>query len=176
MPTCTNPRFLSSRNLTILFLGFSFCCSIGLNAQYIINEPLMESVSIQEHAEIANTGTADFSIEEIINQKSNIRFSPLSDTGENIGFTTANYWVKFQIKNDTDEQLNYFLETARPIIDSLTLYSIANEGKVNVQENGDAIAFKDKSVPHRKSIFKIAILPTETYTGYLNIKNKFHVW
>jgi signal transduction histidine kinase/ActR/RegA family two-component response regulator len=131
----------------------------------------MESVSIQEHAEIANTKTADFSIEEIINQKNNIRFSPLSNTGENIGFTTANYWIKFQIKNDTDEQLNYFLETARPIIDSLTLYSIGNEGKVNVQENGDAIAFEDKSVPHRKSIFKITILPTETYTVYLNIKN-----
>lgn len=171
MPTTTHFNSVLSRNIVFLLFGLLFCYGTTLSAQYKVTEPLLESVSIQDHAEITNTGTTDLSIEDIINHKGNISFSPLSEIGENIGFTTDNYWIRFQIQNQTGEQLNYFLETARPIIDSLRLYSIDKEGIIKVQHNGDAIAFKDKSMPHRKSIFKVAIPPTEIYTGYLNIKN-----
>ena len=171
MPTNTKLQSLLHYNPKRVFFGLFLFCFANLSAQFIINEPLTESVSINEHASIANTGTDDYSLQDIMGTSKDISFESVAFVGENIGFTTDSYWVKFKIQNNTDAPVNYFLEAARPIIDSLTLYSSTKTGKIQIQENGDAIAFEDKSVKHRKSIFKIDIPPTEIFTGYLRIKN-----
>lgn len=163
------PLLLSTIN-TLVF-SFLFCCISNLNAQFVINEPIIEAVSIHEFASIANAGKSSTSIEHLLNNKEKVIFSPISNMSENVGFTTDVYWVQFEIENNTEQPLNYFLETARPIIDSLTLYSIDRKGEIRLQQNGDAIAFKNKSIPHRKSIFEIAIQPKEIFKGYLQIKN-----
>ncbi len=171
MPTTTYIQWLLYCNPKRFLFGLLFFSIANLSAQFVINEPLTESVSINAHAYIANTGNTDYSFQDILKAPKDITFKSIASVGENIGFTTDRYWIKFQIENKTDAPVNYFLEAARPIIDSLTLYSSTQSSELQIQENGDAIAFTHKSVKHRKSIFEIDIAPKETFTGYLRIKN-----
>ncbi|MFS4467459.1 7TM diverse intracellular signaling domain-containing protein [Maribacter sp. 2210JD10-5] len=143
----------------------------NLVSQYHIDEPIKEAVSLHEHASILNTGGYPVSVEEIILNKERFNFIPFQSATENIGFTDEHYWVKFKLVNNTTKELNYYLETARPIIDFVNLYSITENGIISEQKNGDAIAFDMKSLPHRKVFFKLDLLPKTIYTGYVQIKS-----
>ncbi|MBK9224415.1 MAG: hypothetical protein IPO23_06800 [Flavobacterium sp.] len=44
-------------------------------------------------------------------------FIPVQQANADFGFTKNHFWIKFQLKNDSDAEVLYFLETARPITD-----------------------------------------------------------
>ncbi|AWI25726.1 hybrid sensor histidine kinase/response regulator [Flavobacterium pallidum] len=141
--------------------------------QYVLqkNVPLPEYVSLHQYASLADAGSHDFSIQQVVDGSSALRFLPLKSENTNIGFTKNHYWLKVSIKNDTDALLEYYFETARPVTDLVNLYTIDSKGKLTEMQSGDNIPFKDRSFRHRMPLFPLKLAPHETLRCYLHLKS-----
>ncbi len=149
-----------------------FLAVITAKAQYQLKENnLPDEVSILDHASILNTGTKDLSLHQIIKNSEKLKFKPLSGKFGNLGFTSDNYWVKFQVQNTLDVPTLYYLQTAEPVTDNVYLYLLGNNSKIELQKSGDNIDFSEKSISSRKTIFKIELEPGETKSAFIKLKN-----
>ncbi len=110
------------------------------------------------------------SLDEVMVSKA-LKFKPIANENSDFGFTTNHIWIRFKLQNDTNEKLDYFFETARPITDVAELYVIKRDKTVHKYLSGDAIPCSERSFEHRKTIFKIEMLPGEQQQFYLHVKS-----
>ena len=154
--------------MTVIWLLFF---NTNLSAQYVFTpKNLSENASIHNKVEYIDVNQLDLTFEQIRNNKT-FQFRPLKIENKDFGFTNHNYWMRFQLNNETEEELVYFLETARPITDIAELYAIKNNRKITKYLSGDAIPLTERSFDHRKTIFKITLNPSEQQEFYLHLKS-----
>ena len=151
---------------SILLLPFQ-----QLNSQFLLKEGnLKGSISIHPSAEYVDVGKVDVTLDQIRNLKA-FEFAPMEKENMDFGFTNHNIWIKFQLKNTTDKELNYFFETARPITDVAELFIIRENKPIVKYISGDAIPFNKRSFKVRKTTFKINLAPHESQQFYLHVKS-----
>ncbi len=151
--------------LLVLFLVSS------AHAQLADEGNFKETQSLRPHAELFLAGQKEYSILEIADIYRNGSFEPMIDFDENLGFSKDNFWIRFLLTNPTDETAHYYLETGRPITDRVSLFVDEGEGTITTQESGDAIAFNEKDVLHRKSVFRVGLMPQQTVEAYIHLKS-----
>lgn len=151
-----------------LLLSLYFFTSI-LFAQNSTFDPQNSKDALYKHAEFTNVGDVNFSIKDVLNNKS-LKYSKLESDNHSVGFTSNNYWVRFKLKNSSKNSNVYYLETARPITDFASLYQISGN-KIQHFKSGDNIPFFDKQVSHRSTIFKLTLQPNQTQQVYINLKS-----
>ncbi|MDO7173495.1 7TM diverse intracellular signaling domain-containing protein [Mariniflexile sp. AS56] len=150
-------------------LLFVYILSSCLYAQNSIFETKNDKDNLYTFAEYANAGSLDFDIQDIIND-SKLRYEPLESDNHSVGFTTDNYWLRFKIKNSSENTSVYYLETARPITDIANLFQISKES-IQHFKSGDKIPFESKQVNHRSTVFKLTLPPQETQQIYIHLKS-----
>lgn len=163
-----NRNYRFKKLFILIIVCFIF---VSVKAQLIINDTHVEFISIRPQAELFLAGQETYSIDDILRLKNELPFSPLTNYKENYGFSDDNFWMKFEIQNDTERTVNYYLETGRPFTDEITLYQFGPDGRKDTQYSGDQIAFKQKSVMQRKSVFTIHLLPGETTSAFIHMKS-----
>ncbi|SDD96620.1 Signal transduction histidine kinase [Pricia antarctica] len=165
-------RHIRQYSFHLFFVLAFLLCGCGLlQAQLVITENLKSPISLRSKAELFVAGTKSYSIDQIIRLSDPDSFEPLTDFDENLGFSKDNFWMRFQLKNQTEKEGHYYLETARPITDIVTLYIKDGPEKITSQKSGDAIPFGQKSILHRKSAFRIDIGAGRTIEAYIHIKS-----
>ncbi|MBR9913686.1 MAG: response regulator [Algicola sp.] len=153
-----------------LTLLLTYLLSLGLYAQDLTPfDPEHSKGQLYEYATYTNVGNQNFSIADIINGSTK-EFKELQSENHSVGFTTDNYWVHFRLENTTTQDHVYYLETARPITDVATLYQISQTG-VETFRSGDQIAFEDRQVGHRSTIFKVELPANSVQRFYLNLSS-----
>jgi len=100
-----------------------------------------------------------------------------------LDFTASTFWQKISLKNPTDEELTFYLETARPLTNKVNLYLFNEEGDlIKVFQAGDDLPFKERPYQHRKFIFPLSfeantsttlLLETESDGEILKLPLKF---
>ncbi len=156
--------------LLCFFVLLLFCVST-CHSQFIIDGTrTFDQQSIHANTTILNSKQKDLSIKDILTIPES-RFQPLKTENTDLGFTTDNYWLHFKIKNEMNDEIQYYIETSRPIVDVADFYQIMPDGSVKTQKSGDAIPFKERSFQHRKTIFKIHLEPNETGNYYIHLKS-----
>ena len=170
MPTMpTKLHKLLKNSILSLFL---ILLSTTLNAQFIADDATIpESTSIYKYAQIAHASDADYKISQLLDGTTTLKFAPVKEENINIGFTHENYWVTFEILNQSNSKLTYFLETARPVTDLVDLYTVYTSGKIKASRNGDNTPFAQRSFAHRKPLFEINLEPREKQRFFLHLKS-----
>lgn len=155
------------------FVLLVFACSFWTaHAQFkLTDDSLPATVSISEYAQIASAGQIQHPISAVVSGSANLVFAPIDEEILNIGFTRDHFWVRFEIENQTDRPLRYFLETARPVTDIVNLYTIYENGAIQTQLSGDARPFAQRSYAHRKPLFEINMQPRQKLQFYLQLKS-----
>lgn len=157
--------------LNWLIFALLFVPNRQLHAQFILKEGKTDgSISIHSVAQYVDVGQVDVSFEQIRSIKA-FEFQPMEKENRDFGFTNHNIWIKFQLKNETSTELNYFLETARPITDVAELFIIKQNNTVTKYISGDGIPFNQRSFKVRKTTFKISLAPNELQQFYLHVKS-----
>lgn len=147
------------------------CFNLQGHAQFIANDTtFVDEVSLHKYAKIVNVGKENYTIDQIV-KNTNLKFEPLVNENTDLGFTSDNYWIKFEIFNNTDSDIVPFIETSRPIIDVAELYLIEPGEKPVVYKSGDLVPFEERPLNSRKTIFKIELEPGELTTFYLHLKS-----
>ncbi|MDD7887908.1 hybrid sensor histidine kinase/response regulator [Flavivirga sp. 57AJ16] len=144
-----------------------YILSYSLFAQNDVFSIQKSKGGLYEYAEFTNVGDSIRTITEIL-ENPLIEYQNLKSDNHSLGFTSDNYWVRFKLKNDSDNPDNYYLETARPITDIVNLYQISN-GTIKHYKSGDLIPFNKKQVKHRSTIFKLTLPPQETQQIYIHL-------
>ncbi|WP_373516234.1 hybrid sensor histidine kinase/response regulator [Pricia sp.] len=160
-------KFLQA--VTGLFLVLFWVFSA--HAQLAVAGNVNETISIRPNAELFLAGQKSYSINQIADIYRNGDFKPMTDFQENLGFSKDNFWIRFQLANPTDEAVHYYLETGRPITDTVSLFMNDGLGEKTSQKSGDAIPFPEKNVLHRKSVFRIGLMPQQTVEAYIHLKS-----
>lgn len=149
----------------IVFFHFS------VYAQFVITDATsFEEISLHPYASFLHVQNKSLSFHTVRNLDAQL-FQTFPDEVTDFGFTKDQYWIRFEIENQTDEKRTYFLETSRPITDSVSLYTLYPNGKTTVQKTGDLIPFSERAFAHRKSIFKIQLEPQHRYLFYIKQKS-----
>lgn len=162
----------TTKQLLTFFVSiiFSSIFTFELQAQLVINEDYNQSKkSLHEIASYIEIPTQDFDF-KFFNTE-NYVFKSLPHANTDLGFTTSNYVIKFDILNTTANKERFFLETSRPIIDVATLYQINSKNDTIVHKSGDLIPFHQRSFQHRKTIFDLKLESNEVYKFYLHLKS-----
>jgi signal transduction histidine kinase/CheY-like chemotaxis protein len=157
--------------ILLCLLGISFFLSQNLSAQLLLQKGnLSDKISIHSKAEYVDVGLINLSLDQVMHLKA-LDFKPMPNENTDLGFNIHNFWIRFQLKNNTDDELFYFFETARPITDVAELYLVNSANHITKYISGDSIPFHKKSFVHRKTIFKIVLKPNETQQFYLHVKS-----
>ncbi|MFN3968112.1 7TM diverse intracellular signaling domain-containing protein [Flavobacterium sp.] len=159
--------------------GNCLSCLVGIflllfqnaSAQFLLSKGnTTEKVSIHDKSEYVDVGLRNLTLEQV-RASEDLKFKPMLNENTDFGFTTHHFWIRFQLKNTSQEKVYYFFETARPITDVAELYVINQKEKVSKLVSGDAIPCTQRSFNHRKTIFKIALNPGEQQQFYLHVKS-----
>ena len=153
-------------------LSFLLLSLITAKAQYEFREDnLPKEVSILNFASLLNTGSEVLPLSKIMDSKQILPFKSLSGQLGNLGFTSDNFWVKFQIKNTLNTPITYYLQTAEPVTDNANLFLVDATNKTEIQRSGDNIEFSERSLKNRKTLFKIELNGGEMKSAFLELKN-----
>jgi two-component sensor histidine kinase len=105
------------KNLLKLILLFTLVFT-NLYAQTIIGKT-NEKNSILENSEIFIDETSNLTFEEIKQKE----FIKLDTNYVRLGYTDSTVWVKFSIKNNSNENLKKYITLTNPMIDTIKLYT-----------------------------------------------------
>jgi signal transduction histidine kinase/CheY-like chemotaxis protein len=166
MRTKTKKYYYTILVLFLLFAGVS-------NAQYTIVEGAVpDNFSLHQYTTIVDVAGQNLSITEVIENYDTFKPQSLKTDNDDLGFTQNNFWTKTELKNATNVELNYYLETARPITDLVELYIVnLTSGKIKKYVSGDKMDFSQRSFDNRKTIFKITLPAFSSQNLYLHLKS-----
>ena len=153
------------------FAILAFFIILPANAQFVFTEPAPERISIHETAEIAYVNDESLEIGQVLANDPALKFVAVPRENADLGFSDDHFWIRFTLTNKTSGDLEYYLETARPITDHAVLYSIGQDNTVITQRSGDNMPCADRSYCHRKTIFKLLIPEGQTLKYYLHLKS-----
>ena len=140
-------------------------------SQYVFaSDNLPDKLSLQDYTSVADVGQKDLDIQFVLKNFKTLNPFELKENGDYLGFTKNNFWSMTDLVNDTNQELHYYFETARPITDLVELY-IVNQvtGEIKKKISGDRIPFKERSFVNRKCLFELKIEPKA------NLKLVFHL-
>ncbi len=103
-------------------------------------------------------------INQLLSKKA-IPFKPISNL--NIGITYTNHWLKFSLKNSSDDDLSLFLVFESIVNDSMFLYKVVNNKVIETTILGEYLPFSARKIKYPTPIFEINLLPNEQAQYYL---------
>ena len=114
--------------------------------------------------EVYKDRDSNLTIETILNLKFETRDSL------NFGATDSTIWIKFNLINSENRDIDKFLHVNMPFLESVNLYEIDKE--IKVTKNGNSIPIDDKEIKTHHNIFKVPLLANETKEIYLRVESK----
>jgi signal transduction histidine kinase len=100
----------------------------------------------------------------------------MDDTGQ------KSYWVRFRLENPTSEATVVYLANHYPTTDHLRLYEEGRDHHLTlVEEQGDQVAYQQRSVRHRFPVFRLTLKPgVQTYymeqQSFASIQYPLKLW
>lgn len=154
--------------LAVLILFFS-----NSYAQYVFQPgALPDKVSLQDNTFVADVGQKDLDINFVLNNYNSLNPINFKYTSDYLGFTESHFWSMTRVINNTNAELHYYLETARPITNLVELYIVDLEtGKITKEVSGDGIAYKNRSHPNRRSLFNLTIKSKANLKLFLHVRS-----
>ncbi|WP_366184115.1 7TM diverse intracellular signaling domain-containing protein [Flavobacterium ovatum] len=158
-------------NTILLFIVMMFFTSS--HGQYVFQkESIPEQISLQPYASVADVDQQKLNIQQVIKNYESLNPVSLKFNTDDLGFTDHYWWGKIALQNTSDLNLQYYLETARPITDRVELYIVnKSTGKIIKSVSGDKMPFHERAYTSRKTIFKLNIQPNSSVDIFLHLKS-----
>jgi len=124
---------------------------------------------------------SDFKVEMYEDSTASLSFLEIKEIKEFIpqsnsistGYSNSNFWFRFNIRNASNSDLNYFIQFSENFAHEIDCYIISSNGKYSKSELGVG-RFSNNSInKHIKSKFKINLERGESKTVYLRLFGKY---
>ncbi|CAM4157778.1 hybrid sensor histidine kinase/response regulator [Flavobacterium weaverense] len=158
---------------SVLKLLFFILFYSNTYSQYVFNsDAVPDRISLHNHTTMVNVANRDLNINYVISNFNSLNPSKLKTENDDLGFTQNNFWLKTVLRNNTNNKLSYYLETARPLTDLVELYTIDETTVIITKRiSGDLIPYSKRSFDNRKIIFKIEIAPQSSQQLFIHLRS-----
>jgi diguanylate cyclase len=90
----------------------------------------------------------------------------------NFGLKDSVYWLRLTVRNGSVLEEHWFLELARPSMNSVFLYRQSSDGDGFVEtKTGYVFPFSTRDMPHENFVFDLHLAPGDEQTYYLRVKD-----
>lgn len=151
--------------MKIYILFFLFWNNFNLIAQEIILSNAVNEVPASLNCLVFEDVNHQFSEHEILSHNFQKNFQKTKTTIPNFGYTTANIWLKIDLKNNSTK--HWFLEIDNPRINHLSFFLLKNNQLVSQFQTGDSQPFSSYQIADRNLFLDLEMLKNESYTIYL---------
>ncbi len=170
-----NKNYMILIYLIILFLMIIiFHSRVNASINYLkLENKQLQGQYIGEKIEYLEDTRRVITIKDIISGEYDEEFIHTNDETLSFGYSTAHYWFRFNVLNNTEKTIRWYLECAYPIIDKITLYAVDNNKiltKIMSGRYAEATSDKHELFDHVTHLFPLKADPGRT-TYYLEIES-----
>ena len=123
------------------------------------------STRIDPYAYILEDTSKSWNVSDVILRNDDFRIN----TGPSLNFAYANsfFWIRFDLTNTTDSDLDLILEVDNPHINKLQLYTLKDSILTESILTGDNLPFAQRPISHPHFLFPIDLKSRSNITYYL---------
>jgi two-component system, sensor histidine kinase LadS len=128
-------------------------------SQFVFSDSLSnKEIDLFSYTRIIDLGENNLTSNEVISNFEKYNPRILKNDNEDFGFTKNHFWTQTKIRNNSNTNFKYYLETARPITDVVELFVQNSTSKKIIKSiSGDAIPFHKRSFYGKNTVFEINI-------------------
>ncbi len=153
------------RVLSILLL---FTCN-SFSQPTIVLDNSNELQDIGNQIYYLEDSSLQVSIQEIIKDSVQEKFTINPQETINFSSTSSAYWLKFKVSKATSG--NFYLNVGSAYIDSISLYEFDEDELISTKHTGDDLAFNTREIEVGNYLFPLDIEENTTRTFYLRVKS-----
>lgn len=155
--------------IAVLLLGGSSAWAGNLSTLKIDHSP-DTLLPLHTYCEFFQDSAHKYEFDQVREFKSGeAPFQRFTEPVTNLNFTSSRYWVHFMLHNTSSDQQDFYLETGRPLTNTVNLYLISTNGTTTKLLNGDGIPFAKRVVKDRRVLFPIHLEAGEYLHGYVEL-------
>lgn len=168
--------FISMGVFMLAFVVFdsAFIDVEGLQA----NKPLLilrdgqEEYLLGDRIEYLEDPSQSLNIEQVSSPEYTDKFTRGDADILNFGLKDSVYWLRITVRNESSLGEHWFLELARPSMNSVFLYTLLPNGDGFAEiKTGYVFPFSTRDVPHENFVFNLDLIPKLEQTYYLRVKD-----
>jgi EAL domain-containing protein (putative c-di-GMP-specific phosphodiesterase class I)/GGDEF domain-containing protein len=88
------------------------------------------------------------------------------------GFSDSEFWLRLALQNQTETTDNFVLEIAYPLLDSVTFYSIREDGSTRELSTGDSKPFYPRDIDDPSMLFRLQLHAGEEAILFAKVSTK----
>ncbi len=112
-------------------------------------------LDLQPYIEILVDADHHLSINDITKGEAQNNFKPASIVGNSFGFSSAVFWLRFNLQQDKALEETILLQLEYPQIDHVTLFVPDGRGGFSERITGDMLPFASREINHRTPVFQL---------------------
>nr|MBF0222366.1 hypothetical protein [Desulfobulbaceae bacterium] len=167
-------KFFSIISLFILVANSAAFCQPPTLPPSVTVDKSTDFINLTQHIIYTVDKTSTLTIDQILNPSKPVKFIRHQQDSINLGFDSSTLWSAFSLHNTDHNPLEIVLEVPFPLIDTIRLYQVDFNGKLNVLSAGELIhnsqtQSKDR---YRNPKFRVTLKPRNTQKFYLSAQDK----
>ncbi|NQV16565.1 hypothetical protein HQ531_13970, partial [bacterium] len=129
-------------------------------------------ISLGLHLATYEDISGEMTLENILAPKIGSQFQVSDVQSPNYGHTSSAIWARFNLQNQTEQDMNWFLELGYPLLMEVQAFLPDTSGKYVRLQSGSMTPFSERPIKHSILLFPIMTLPGEVQTCYVRIETK----
>lgn len=155
----SNQQTMFSRLFVLLCLFFLATAS-ALGAEPELDGSLggQGSASLTEYFSVLEDPTGDLTLDEVLRPDHSARFQSgqAPATALHLGYTRSAYWLRLNLRNDSAQAVDRYLELAYPLLSHIELHQAVGDGHYRTT-TGNATPFGTRLYANRSFVFPLTL-------------------
>ena len=131
-------------------------------------------IEIYKYISILEDSEDTFSINDIYLNNDKYSFYLNQDPKLNFKYSRSTFWLRFSIKNDSPNRLNYILDITNPDLDYLCFYELLFDSVLRAIQTGELFDVDTREVLNRNFVFQLPLERGDIRTYFISVKNNGH--
>lgn len=151
--------------ITFLIL---FYTSFASSLESVEVGDLVEEYALEDHVEYIVDSLGQLEKEQLLFSQ---KWLTHNKQTLSFGYSSAAYWLRFQVSNQSKEDVSRLLEIAYPVLDDIKIY-VYDESKRLLDEHhlGDKVPFSERIIDHRNFLIPLAVDAKQTQTWLMRVE------
>lgn len=140
------------------------------NAQIVIKSTIDTNIYVSSGISFIEDKNGTLTFDEIVNSAN---FQPVKKTVPNFGISPSTYWLRVQIKNESEKLGNMRLQVTQPGLDEIDFYhKKRGASDYSMIKGGECMPFSSRDFYDPSYIYKVNLDSNALTTFYFRIKSR----
>lgn len=131
------------------------------------------SLNVDQQVFYTEDPDSNYSVDHV--RSSGIEWLQQGDKAFNQGYNDSTWWLRLQLSNDSETQIERYLELGYAVLDYVDVWIYSSGELVEAYEMGDKLVFNERPIEHRFFVIPLQLDAGETLDIYYRIKTSTSV-